>query len=149
MEKWAVDWANDPNDDYNLIMEIVYNYSDVAIIYQRKHGLVIKWYSDFNGVAIPVEWFSDLLLTAKKDLNDSEAMMVEVVTNRWVADWTSDYEDNYNCIIKILCDEEVVAIVKQSAPGLILQWCVSPKGLTMPVDWLSELLLEAKSKMSN
>ena len=32
MKVWQADFVNDPLDDYNLMVEITYNYTDVASI---------------------------------------------------------------------------------------------------------------------
>jgi hypothetical protein len=147
MEKLTADWGSDPDDNCNLILEIVHDYHDVAIIYQRKHGLIIKWYREWNGIAIPVDWFSGLLLAAKKDLNNPKAVIVEFTNNKWTVNWTKDPDSDDNFIFEILCDDEVVAVIKQSQQGLILQWYVSPDGLIISVDWLLDLLVVAKKDL--
>ncbi|NLD49816.1 MAG: hypothetical protein GX660_21935 [Clostridiaceae bacterium] len=45
MSGWTADFANDPFDDYNLIVEILFNDEDVAVIKQGKDGLEMKWYA--------------------------------------------------------------------------------------------------------
>jgi len=72
MNLWTADWTNDPNDDYNLTLEILYNDKDVAVIKRSPNGLILKWYASPEGLVIPVDWLSGLLLSAQEgiSLND-------------------------------------------------------------------------------
>mgnify|MGYP000901461224 CR=1 FL=1 len=58
MSGWTADFANDPFDDYNLIVEILFNDEDVAVIKQGKDGLEMKWYATDKDIIIPVEWLN-------------------------------------------------------------------------------------------
>ena len=69
MKEWSADYSNDPYDDYNLTIEILYDQTDVvAIIRQKPEGLVMTWYPQDKKLEMPVEWISGLLLDAKKNL---------------------------------------------------------------------------------
>jgi len=68
MKNWTADFGNDPYDDYNLIVEILYEDKDVAVIKQGKEGLEIKWHQSIEDLIIPFDWLFDLMLEAKKRL---------------------------------------------------------------------------------
>lgn len=68
MSGWTADFANDPFDDYNLIVEILFDDEDVAVIKQGKDGLEMKWYATDKDIIIPVEWLNGLLNEAKERL---------------------------------------------------------------------------------
>ena len=69
MNKWTADFGNDPYDDYNLIVEILYNGKDVAIIRKIDKQLVLQWYAKEAGLEIPVNWLIGLLDEAKKRMS--------------------------------------------------------------------------------
>lgn len=71
MNKWTADFGNDPFDDYNLIVEILFNEKDVAVIKQCNDGLKLKWYASDNDLIIPVDWLMGLLKEAKERLKVS------------------------------------------------------------------------------
>jgi len=68
MGQWRADFANDPYDDYNIIVEILCDDRDVAAIKQSHDGLLIKWYPNSEELTIPLDWLSGLLLEAKRNL---------------------------------------------------------------------------------
>ena len=68
MEEWTAYYSNNPDDDYNLIVEILYKDEDVALISNGKDGLELKWYANKKDIKVPVEWLSSLLLDAQKRL---------------------------------------------------------------------------------
>lgn len=68
MSGWTADFANDPFDDYNLIVELLFNDEDVAVIKQSNDGLEMKWYASDKDLTIPVEWLNGLLREAKERL---------------------------------------------------------------------------------
>jgi len=149
MTEWTAIWGNNPDDDYNLIREINYNDKEVAVVKQSQQGLILKWYVSPKGLVMPVDWFSKLLLDAKEGIVDPVTVIEEFVMSRWTADWTNDPDDDYNLTLEILCDDEHVAVIKRSHESLVLKWYSGPKGLIMPVDWLSGLLLSAKEGINN
>jgi len=141
MKEWSAYWGNNPYDDYNLIREILHNDMEIAVIKQSQQGLILQWYVDPNGLTIFVDWFSELLITAIRDITDPTTLNEEIHISQWTA---ADPTDENNHVRKIYCDGEDVAVIKHSQQGLILEWHSTPKGLIMPVDWLSELLLEIR-----
>jgi len=68
MNQWKSDWANDPDDDYNLVLEILCDDEDIAVIKQSKQGLFIKWYANPNDLIIPFDWLLERLLAAKEGM---------------------------------------------------------------------------------
>lgn len=68
MPNWTADFTNDPFNDYDVNIEILYNDEDVAVIKQGVDGLEMRWYANHNDIVIPVEWLSNLLNQAKEKL---------------------------------------------------------------------------------
>jgi len=68
MSHWTADFTNDPFNDYEIVVEILYNDKDVAVIKQGVDGLEMKWYATESDIVIPVEWLSNLLNQAKERL---------------------------------------------------------------------------------
>jgi hypothetical protein len=66
--EWTADYTNDPYNDYEVIVEILCNDEDVAVIRQTDNGLELKWYANQKDLMVPLEWLSNLLLEAKKRL---------------------------------------------------------------------------------
>jgi len=142
VDKWAAYWGNDPDDDYNLTLEVQCNEIEVSVIKQSQKGLILKWYISPKGFIMPVDWFSKLLLEGIRDITDSTTVNEKIHINQWTADWVND-SDNNNLSPEILCEGEAVATITQGQEGLALKWHTNPKGLIIPVDWLSGLLLSA------
>ena len=46
MERWTANFVNNPDDAYKLIVEILYNGHDVAIIKKEDKDLKIIWYAN-------------------------------------------------------------------------------------------------------
>jgi len=142
MNQWKSDWTNDPDDDYNLILEILCDDEDVAVIKQSQKGLIIKWYISPNGFVMPVNWLSALLQAGIRDITDPTTVNEEIYINQWTSDWIND-SDNNSHSLEILCEDEAVATITQGQEGLALKWHTNPKGLIIPADWFSGLLLSA------
>ena len=66
MSNWTADFSNDPNDDYNLIVEILFNEEDIAVIRKGKEGLEIIWYPSEKELVLPLQWLSSLLNEVEK-----------------------------------------------------------------------------------
>jgi len=147
MKEWTAVWTNDPDDDYNLILEILYDDEEVAVVKQSQQGLILKWYVSPKGLIIPVDWFSGLLLDAKEGIADPTTVMEEIIMKEWLTNWGNDPDDDYNLTLEILYGDDHVAVIKRSQQGPILKWYVGSKGLIMPVEWLSALLLDAKKEI--
>jgi len=149
MKNWSADWGNDPYDDYNLVLEIICDDKEVAVIKQSPQGLILNWYISPKGLIIPVDWLSSLLLGAKEGIVDPTTTIEEIVIGQWTSDFVNGPCGDNKAIVKLLCDSKDMAVIKQRQQGLVLEWYASPKGLIILVDWLSELLLEAKRSMDD
>jgi hypothetical protein len=68
MSKWTADFTNDPFNDYEIVVEILYHDEEIAVIKQGSDGLEMKWYAAETDIVIPVEWLSNLLNQAKEKL---------------------------------------------------------------------------------
>ena len=67
MKGWSADFVNDPNNDFDIVVDISYEDKIVAIIRQGNDGLEIHWYNN-EKLVIPVDWFVKLLLDVKDNL---------------------------------------------------------------------------------
>lgn len=66
MKEWTADIGNDPDDDYNLIMEMYYDGEHVAAIKQHPDGSRMTWYPKNKEFIIPVDWLMSLFDEVKK-----------------------------------------------------------------------------------
>jgi len=69
MKGWTADFANDPDDDSNLIIEILFDDKHVAEIKRSRQGLVLKWLDNPKGLVISVDWLIGLLETARQNIS--------------------------------------------------------------------------------
>lgn len=72
MENWTAYFANDPDDDYNLTVEILYEDEIVAMIKHGNNGLDLHLYSSENDLVIPFDWLYGLMTEAKRRLVRSD-----------------------------------------------------------------------------
>lgn len=71
MSKWVADFANDPSNDFELMVEILYNDKDVAVIRRGEEGLELKWYAHQDDLVVPLEWIAELFAEAKNKLGNN------------------------------------------------------------------------------
>lgn len=76
MSNWIANFINDPNHDYDLMVEILYNNKDVAIITQEKQNLKFTWYANDKDIIIPFDWLFSVINEAK------DVLMVNNVITR-------------------------------------------------------------------
>lgn len=66
MSEWHADWANDPYNDFELTLEILYGDQDIGVIKQGKNGIgleLILFPHDKN-LVIPFDWLLELMKDA-------------------------------------------------------------------------------------
>ena len=68
MNRWTADFSNDPDDNYNLVIEILQDEEYVARIKQTPQGLTIEWYPQKKLLLVPLDWLSKLLIEAQSSL---------------------------------------------------------------------------------
>jgi len=146
MNEWEADFVTDPYDDYNLAVEILCKEEYVAAIKQSIQGLLMTWYPNKNWLDTPVEWLLPLLLESKRSIdgNAQRPRKGSVSMGSWAADIGNDPDDDYNLIMEILFDNEYVATIKRSPNGPTIKWYPNKNELTIPVNWLADILEEAK-----
>lgn len=62
---WTADFVNDPNNDYEIVIELWYNRVNVALISKNDNRVELKWYANKNDLIIHVDWLNGLLIEAK------------------------------------------------------------------------------------
>lgn len=72
MSKWTADFTNDPLNDYELIVEILCDDKDVAVIRQGTNGIELKWYANKQDLIVPIDWITNLLFETKRRLENKE-----------------------------------------------------------------------------
>jgi hypothetical protein len=68
LKNWSADFCNDPHDDYNLVVEVLRDNEDMAIIKKIDGKLEMQWYPCEHKIAVPVDWLLALLGEATKRL---------------------------------------------------------------------------------
>jgi hypothetical protein len=68
LKKWSADFCNNPHDDYNLIVELLCDDEEVAIIRRADDRLEMRWYPTPEEIIVPVEWLNGLLAEAARRL---------------------------------------------------------------------------------
>lgn len=66
--KWNANFINDPDRDFELMVEICYEGIDVAIITQEKQDLELKIYKNDKNIVIPFEWLFEVMNKARDAL---------------------------------------------------------------------------------
>lgn len=56
MLQWTVDFTNDPNNDYELMIEILCNGEDVGVIKYEKSELTFILFAHSKDITIPFDW---------------------------------------------------------------------------------------------
>ena len=65
MSQWAADFTNDPNNNYELMIEILYNGEDVGVIKRGNYGVELVWFNHNMDLTIPFDWLLKLMNDAK------------------------------------------------------------------------------------
>ncbi|HLC07134.1 MAG TPA: hypothetical protein VJJ26_03020 [Candidatus Babeliales bacterium] len=68
MSQWTADFANDPNNNYELIIEILHNGQDVGVIKHGKNGLELVLFPHGSSFSIPFDWLLGLMNEANNKL---------------------------------------------------------------------------------
>jgi len=154
MKQWEADFGNDPYDDYNLIVEILCDDRDVAVIKQSHGGAFINWYPHDEELIVPLDWLSGLLLETKQrlpEIYDSERDSNTSKNNFIIGQWSATFDqacDEHNLSVKILCDNENVAVIQKDYGSLFVKWYPNSEGLIILLEWLSGLIFEATRRFS-
>lgn len=67
-KKWSANFVNDPNNDFELIVEICYGNEDIAIIRKEKEVIKFKFYKNDENINIPFDWLFEVMKEAKETL---------------------------------------------------------------------------------
>lgn len=68
MNKWNSLVVNDPDNDYNLVIELQYDEEFVGYIKKNGNTFDIAVYPNINKITIPLDWLENVINKAKKDL---------------------------------------------------------------------------------
>lgn len=67
MSEWVADFVNDPKDDYNLVIEILYKGQEIGVIKHKKHNLKLLLYPHDENISIPLDWLFALINEINKE----------------------------------------------------------------------------------
>ncbi len=68
MNGWTADITNDPDDDYNLVMEISHNNDFIGKILGKNGNLMFQVYKTEKNISIPMDWLKKLFDDAYVEL---------------------------------------------------------------------------------
>ncbi len=71
MSGWRADFTNDPNHDYDLIIEISYSNEDIGIVRKTKFGLELELFSHNKNIVIPINWLLKLIEEANFNVSST------------------------------------------------------------------------------
>lgn len=69
MSQWTADFINDPNNDYELMIEIRYDNEEICLIKHGKSELEFILFSHNKDIVIPFNWLLKLMNEASKNLS--------------------------------------------------------------------------------
>ncbi len=62
MIKWTADFVNDPNNDFELIAEVLCEGDDAAVLKKGNSGLELTFYAHNKDLIIPFDWLMGLMI---------------------------------------------------------------------------------------
>jgi hypothetical protein len=92
-----------------------------------------------------MEWAFDGLVM-EKNLLASWSQDSQEEFRMWTANYINDPYNDFEITLELLCNEIIVGVIQQAENGdkLELIWYEHDKALSVPVDWLIDLLNDAK-----
>jgi hypothetical protein len=69
MSEWTSEITNNPDDDYNLMIEILNDDEYVGRIYKENSKLVLQIYETEKKISIPYNWLLKIMISAEKELS--------------------------------------------------------------------------------
>ena len=66
MSTWTSIYVNDPDNDYEVVVELFCDDKIVAWITQGENGLNLKWFPHKKDIIVPVDWLIELFAKVKK-----------------------------------------------------------------------------------
>jgi len=67
-EEWKADITNDPNDDYNLVIDLKQNKNHIGRLYIHNEELFLRLYSSSKHIDVPAKWLENILKGAEEEL---------------------------------------------------------------------------------
>jgi hypothetical protein len=71
MPEWKADFTNDPNHDYDLIIEISYSNEDIGIVRKTEFGPELELFSHNKNIVIPINWLLKLIEEANLNISST------------------------------------------------------------------------------
>ncbi|MFA9557679.1 hypothetical protein ACERII_10275 [Evansella sp. AB-rgal1] len=68
MSEWEAIIVNDPDDDYNLVIELELDDDCVGVIRKRSGKLEVVFLTSMDNIAIPGDWLAEILNRAAVEL---------------------------------------------------------------------------------
>ncbi|MCL2855401.1 MAG: hypothetical protein FWE21_07270 [Defluviitaleaceae bacterium] len=152
---WGLCYVNDPDDDFNIVIEVLYGERDVALMTCDFCG-IMRWHPNKEGVDIPIDYLLELIHKSKEEFGrpdpwtcpcDERASNKEKITKRWTCRFTYNLYADLDVIIKVFCDDEHVTSAKTGElGGVIMQIYPRKESLDIPIEFPSELINKAIGK---
>lgn len=71
MSEWKSVFANDPFNDYDLVIELECDELQIGYIKKSKVGLELVIFPSLENVKIPLRWLSEVIDKANKELKNN------------------------------------------------------------------------------
>lgn len=68
MSKWNAVFVNDPDNDYDLMVELECDNENVGIIKRNRDGLEVVFPPTSSPISIPLGWLIEILDKARREL---------------------------------------------------------------------------------
>lgn len=68
LNKWNALFVNDPDNDYNLMIELEYEEENVGYIVRKENRIEVVFYPSVNKITLPLDWLENVLDKAKLEL---------------------------------------------------------------------------------
>jgi hypothetical protein len=142
MSFWDVDICNDPNNDYDLIYELLFLGYGFANIEQTKNGLILILF-DHSSLSLPVpfDWLLKTMLDAQKDLPASK------IKNIKKKKLNLKFLDGKDSMFLLYKGKNNFADITQTGKGLFLILWRKKTRIFINFDWLLNVMKRAKKEL--
>jgi hypothetical protein len=155
---WTGNYANDPYNDFALLIEMFYDEYNVGIIRQEKNGVSLRWFSYEKKLIVPFEWLfklvDEMVYLAQQE-NESQGLSNDSYKDGYIEfnyplylilsgdlvdeklereDWEANFIDDSK--LSLCLNNKEAAFIKRENGVLALTIYPHDKILFIPFDWL-------------